>query len=163
MNILIDNRCADSSIDEAGIMKLALFAMRRLDLPEGTEISITFVDNDEMRILNRRYRDIDKPTDVLSFECDHLDDEFPIFDEGSTDGDGRGYVLGDVVIAPAVAMEQSEIYGNSFDQEIDLLLIHGILHLCGYDHIADEDAEVMEDNQRRLLDEWKNGSSGEIS
>ena len=90
------------------------------------------------------------PTDVLSFECDNLSDDV-------TNADGADcpvYELGDVIIAPDVALAQSEEYGNSLEDEVSLLLVHGLLHLCGYDHIEDDEAEVMEARERELLTEW---------
>lgn len=90
------------------------------------------------------------PTDVLSFECDNIADDM-------TAADGPAcpiYELGDIIIAPDVAARQAEEYGNSFEQEISLLLVHGLLHLCGYDHIQDDEAEVMEGREKELLTAW---------
>ena len=64
------------------------------------------------------------------------------------------YELGDIIIAPDVAAAQADEYGNSFEQEISLLLVHGLLHLCGYDHITDDEAEVMEGREKELLTAW---------
>ena len=90
---------------------------------------------------------MDRPTDVLSFECDGLDDGFPV-------PEGSGPVLGDIVIAPEVAKAQAQANGHGYDEEIDLLVVHGLLHLCGYDHIDDEDAAVMEPLQDAILRSW---------
>ncbi|WP_304424831.1 rRNA maturation RNase YbeY, partial [uncultured Adlercreutzia sp.] len=90
------------------------------------------------------------PTDVLSFECDNIADDI-------TAADGPAcplYELGDVIIAPDVAEAQSQEYGNSLEQEVSLLLVHGLLHLCGYDHIEDDEAEIMEAREAELLREW---------
>lgn len=132
--------------------ELARFALKRLALPATTELSITFVDIDEMARLNGAYRGKEGPTDVLSFECDNLDDSFPV----SRDEKGL-YALGDVIIAPAIAQRQATEYETTFEEELELLLVHGILHLCGYDHIDDEEAAVMEGKQAELLRAWRSG------
>ena len=104
---------------------------------ERTEISVTFASEEEIRNLNRDYRDTDKVTDVLSFpQFDDLD-EIPEFGE---------ICLGDVVICKDRAMEQAEEFGHSFEREIIYLFTHSILHLLGYDHM--EEAEKKEMRQR---------------
>lgn len=85
------------------------------------EISVTLVDNDEIKELNYEYRGIDRATDVLSF---------PIFDESS---EGKT-ILGDIVISLERAKTQSEEYGHSFEREVAFLTVHSMLHLLGYDH-----------------------------
>jgi len=102
------------------------------------ELSISLVDLEEMHALNREYRGIDAPTDVLAFEND---------DE----------LLGDVVVCPAVAREHAQDFDSSFAGEMALMLTHGILHLLGYDHINDADAEVMEARENELLKLWEAG------
>ena len=94
------------------------------------------VDRDEMHALNREYRGIDAPTDVLSFENDEA-------------------LLGDVVVCAAVAREHAEDFDSDFASEMALMLIHGILHLLGYDHADDAEAEVMEARENELLGLWK--------
>ncbi len=89
-------------------------------------------------------------TDVLSFECDNIDDDITAADGPSC----PVYELGDIIVAPDVAARQSTEFGNSFEQEVSLLIVHGLLHLCGYDHIVDEEAEVMEARERELLTAW---------
>ena len=117
---------------------------------DSAEISVSFVDNDQIQEMNRQYRNIDAPTDVLSFECDNIDDDITAADGPSC----PVYELGDIIIAPDVAARQSTEFGNSFEQEVSLLIVHGLLHLCGYDHIVDEEAEVMEARERELLTAW---------
>lgn len=150
MQVLTEIRHGDALVDEAQVCDVAAFAMECLELPFETELSVTFVDNDEMADLNFQYRGIEGPTDVLSFECDNLDDGFPDVGE-SDEGTGDVYSLGDVIIAPDVAARQADEYGNTFEQELSLLLVHGILHLDGYDHVDDEDAVVMERMQADIL------------
>ena len=115
--------------------------------PRETEVSVSFVDDDSIHELNRIWRGIDAPTDVLSFECDGVDDDMPLFEGGA-------FELGDIVIAPDVAQRQAPAYGLSFADEVSLLVTHGLLHLCGYDHMTDEEAEVMEARERSLLSEF---------
>lgn len=149
MNVLVDISHGEDWVDAGATSQLAEFAMRTLGLPEHAEVSIAFVDNDRMHELNKRFRGIDAPTDVLSFECDNLEDEFP--DEASCEI----YSLGDVVIAPDVARAQAGEYGSTPAEEIELLLVHGVLHLCGYDHIDDDEALAMQAKERDILAAWR--------
>lgn len=145
MNVLVNCLYGADAVDEARAQALAAFAMGRLDLPEGSEVSLSFVDDDEMAQMNEGYRGKEGPTDVLSFECDNLDDGFP------APADGGPYELGDVIIAPDVARRQAAELGVDFLDEVDLLVVHGVLHLNGYDHVTDEDAAVMEPLQERIV------------
>lgn len=149
MRILVENESSYKDIDELSIIECAKFAMVSLELPDSTELSVSFVDDDAMAQLNEEYRKKPGPTDVLSFECDMLEDDFP-----SAPSSEDVFSLGDVIIAPYVAEKQANDLGHSFNTEIRTLLIHGILHLCGYDHIDDEDAAVMQFKQDELLSEW---------
>lgn len=115
--------------------------------PDTTEVSISFVTNDEIHDLNRQWRGVDRPTDVLSFECDGYDDDMPMLD-------GEAFELGDIVIAPDVAEAQAPQYGLSFSHEASLLITHGLLHLCGYDHMEEDEALVMEARERELLTQF---------
>ena len=112
--------------------------------PDDTEVSINFVTDEAIHELNRDYRGVDRPTDVLSFECDGFDDDVPYVE-------GMGFELGDIVVAPDVAERQAPEYGLSFADEMSLLVTHGLLHLCGYDHMVEDEAEVMEARERELL------------
>lgn len=87
------------------------------------EVSVTVVDNEAIREINREHRGIDRPTDVLSF---------PMFDEDF--GDGEDAILGDIVLSLEKAVEQAEAYGHSLRREIAFLTVHSVLHLLGYDH-----------------------------
>lgn len=102
------------------------------------EISITFTDNENIRLLNKEYRDIDRETDVLSFPMDD---------------DGDEVVLGDVVISLEKAKEQAEEYGHSLEREISFLCVHSCLHLLGYDHeTSEEDEKEMFGKQKEILE-----------
>jgi len=108
---------------------------------ENEELSILLTDDEEMRSLNRDYRGKDKPTDVLSFS--QTEGEF---------GEVGGGVLGDIVISLDTARRQAEEKGHSFEKEIDVLLIHGALHLAGYDHErGKKEARAMRKKEREML------------
>ncbi len=103
------------------------------------ELSVALVGDEEMAGLNRRYRRREGPTDVLSFSL--LEGEGAVF---------RGGMLGDVVIDVELAARQASELGHGLDDEMARLLVHGVLHLLGYDHEREEDARVMEPLERRL-------------
>lgn len=141
MNISITSHRDPEPLDLGAFERLAAFVLDREEAPDSSELSLAIVDIDEMTELNSRYRGKDGPTDVLSFGCD---DPCPVeSDEPIT--------LGDVVIAPEIAEEQATELGHTVEEELNLLLVHGILHLMGYDHDTDEDAAVMQERERVLL------------
>lgn len=149
MDVLIDLEYSPiqedgSAIELEFVEAVVKKAISMMDVPEISEVSVTFIDDDKMADLNEQYRSKSGPTDVLSFECDNLDDDF------ATDAD-EVYCLGDIVIAPDVAYKQSLEYGNTYKEELALLLVHGLLHLDGYDHIEDDEAQIMEDRQKEIL------------
>ena len=109
---------------------------------ERTEISVTFVEAEEIRELNRDYRDNDKVTDVLSF---------PQFDDLNDIPDFGEICLGDVVICKDRAEEQAEAFGHSFEREIIYLFTHSILHLLGYDHMEEEDRKEMRTREEEVM------------
>ncbi len=152
MNILIDFKQFEEELRECPIEALAAFVLSEEQLPSNTELSISFVDEEEMAALNEQYRGKEGPTDVLSFECDSLEDDFPVFD--GAEGQDGVFTLGDVIISPALARRQGDIFGHGFSAEVSLLLVHGILHLCSYDHIEEEEAQLMEARERELLGKW---------
>ena len=107
------------------------------DFQNHCEVSVTFTDNEGIHELNKKFREVDKPTDVLSF---------PLFDfEGETDEPPVDEImsnLGDIVISLEKAKEQAEEYGHSFEREVAFLCVHSMLHLLGYDHETSEEDEV---------------------
>lgn len=129
-------------VDEEFLVKVAEYALKQEEAQANAELSIALVDEEEIRELNARYRGKDYPTDVLSFQSETPEHEVPV---------NVPYLLGDVVICPAVATRQAKEYGQTFDQEMGLLLTHGILHLLGYDHEAEPEAEEMEAREREIL------------
>ncbi len=141
MEIRVTSHREPESLDLTPFQVLAQFVLDREDLPDRVELSIAVVDDDEMADLNERYRGKTGPTDVLSFGCD---------DPCVAEGDDP-IALGDVIIAPAVAARQAQEYGSTIEDELNLLLVHGVLHLMGYDHEEDDDAAAMQERERILL------------
>lgn len=115
-----------------------VMAMEECDF--SAEISITFVDNEEIRKINKEHRGIDKATDVLSFPMLEFD-ENGIAEGAELDSDGDFVMLGDIVISLERAREQSEEFGHSFMREVAFLTAHSMLHLLGYDHVDDIEGE----------------------
>lgn len=110
------------------------------------EVSVSFVDNAEIRRLNRIYRDKDKSTDVLSFPLG----ENGVYDVNNETG---AYLLGDVVISMETAVKQAHIYGHSLEREVGFLTVHSMLHLLGYDHETSAlDAAKMHEKEELILE-----------
>jgi probable rRNA maturation factor len=120
-------------------------AARRLlsaeNCPQDTEVSVLLIDDEAIQALNRDYRGVDAPTDVLAFS--QLEGE-----DFGADGEN---VLGDVAISVEMAERQAREHGHGIDDEMDLLLAHGLLHLLGYDHEKPEDEKRMFARQKELL------------
>ena len=109
------------------------------------EISVTFVDNEQIKELNTQYRDKPIETDVLSF---------PMGSDGKYDTDPNtgAQILGDVVISMEKALEQSELYGHSFQREVGYLTAHSVLHLLGYDHMEPLEKVHMREKEELVMD-----------
>ena len=144
MTVLIDNQVDGFEFSEDEVSDFVKFCLQFENAPEESEVSVTYVDSETIHALNRDYRGVDRPTDVLSFECDGA-----IVEDGS-----EICLLGDIVICPEVCKNQCEDFGNTFEEELRLLTCHGVLHLLGYDHIEDDEAEVMEAKEREILKGW---------
>jgi probable rRNA maturation factor len=130
-------------------------------LRDDTEISVLFVDEPAMAALNERFLEGTGPTDVLAFPIeDEVDRGGRSPDQGGTGPTsvepdvGEHLLLGDVVICPAVAARNAVEHGVTFDDEIALLVVHGILHLLGMDHTEDAEAQRMERREQELLDRY---------
>ena len=118
------------------------------------EVSVTITNDEKIHELNLQYRNIDRPTDVLSFALRESDEPEIIFDEAQPE------ILGDIVISIDRAKEQAVEYNHSLRREVTFLTVHGILHLLGYDHIEENDRLEMEAEQKFLMD--KLGISREV-
>ncbi|MGO3732910.1 MAG: rRNA maturation RNase YbeY [Vagococcus sp.] len=122
-----------------------------LNLELDTEMSVTFVNNEEIHQINKEYREKDAPTDVISFALeDEGIDELPI-EFGDMDIPRN---IGDIIVSVEKIMEQANEYSHSFERELGFLVIHGFLHLNGYDHMNEKDEKVMFDLQRKILDAY---------
>lgn len=122
--------------------KISCSAEKLLKLDEDYEISVTFVRSRTIHTINRDYRGIDRPTDVISFA---IQDDLEDFEEENKD-------LGDIFINIDYARKQAKEYGHSYEREICFLFTHGLLHCFGYDHMEEKDAEVMFKLQDEILD-----------
>ena len=134
----------DEEIEELNeVKKFIDFALDYLKL-KNVVFNIIIIDNEEIHKINREYRGIDRPTDVISFALED-DDTFIEMDQR---------ILGDIYISIDRAREQAEEYGHALLRELCFLTIHGILHLLGYDHMEPEDEKVMFELQERVLDAY---------
>ena len=127
--------------------------------PYEAEVNLFITDNDGIHEMNREYREMDRPTDVLSFPAltyekagnfDFLEREEEIYNFHPDTGE---LMLGDIVISRDKVIEQAESYGHSQKREYAFLIAHSMLHLMGYDHMTEEEAKVMERKQTEILDD----------
>ena len=128
--------------------RLGAFVLRLEEVPDSAELSIAVVDVAEMAHLSEKYRGVPGPTDVLSFGCD----------EPCAAGSDEPITLGDVIIAPEIAQKQSEEMGTTVEAELNLLLVHGVLHLLGYVHEEEESERAMRAREESLLSAWADQS-----
>ncbi len=149
MQISVVSHRDPEPLDLSTFERLAAFVLEREDVPDAVELSIALVELEEMTELNGQYRGKEGPTDVLSFPCD---------DPCTLAEEGEEVAIGDVVIAPVIAEKQALDYGHTVEEELNLLLVHGVLHLLGYDHIDDEEAAAMQTRERALLLAWTSAS-----
>jgi probable rRNA maturation factor len=119
---------------------IAAAATATAELSENTEVAVMLTDDDGIRVLNRNWREIDKPTNVLSF---------PAFQTNAIPGTPRS--LGDIAIAYETVRREAEDEGKRFTDHLSHLAVHGFLHLVGYDHENDDDARTMENLERQIL------------
>lgn len=140
LDILIDNRQDRVELDEdiIPLIEEAIEAVLRLEGKSlDYEISISFVNNEEIRELNRLYRNVDRETDVLSFPME--------------EGLVQTNMLGDIVISLEKALEQSVEYGHSLKREVIYLIVHSMLHLLGYDHMTEEEKRAMREREKEIM------------
>lgn len=121
-------------------------ALEEEGIDDTAEVSVTLVDNEGIRELNREHRDIDRETDVLSFPLGD-DDGYEV------DPDNDAIMLGDIVISLEKAAQQAEEYGHSYRREVAFLITHSLFHLLGYDHVnSEEEEKIMFGKQEKVLD-----------
>ena len=138
--------------------KVIIKAIELEKCPYQCEVSVTFTDDNGIRELNRDFRNLDVPTDVLSFPMADYSPpaDFSILGEDEAaamyfNPESGELLLGDIIISLERAKEQAKEYGHSLKREVCFLTAHSMLHLMGYDHMADRDREVMESKQDEIL------------
>ena len=136
------------SVDVTELSRLARFALDRMRVHPLAELCIKAVDEATIAELNEQWMEKEGPTDVLAFPMDELR-------PGLVDEEPEEGVLGDLVLCPVVAERQGESAGHGTGAELELLTVHGILHLLGYDHAEPEEKAEMFGLQDRLLAEWR--------
>jgi probable rRNA maturation factor len=141
MEVLVNNRQKIKKIsneDIEFIEKAVETCLKEENYSSNVEVSLSFVDNKEIKHLNKQYRNKDYPTDVLSFPLnDNID--------GTT-------ILGDIVISIDKVIEQASEYQHSYRRELIYLLVHGMFHLLGYDHIKEDEKKIMRAKEKRVIE-----------
>ena len=165
---IIDDQAYLAAGQEKLLHEVIEAAAKYLKLPEGIELDLSIVSNEEIQALNRDYRGLDKPTDVLSFALTEVSSEYDVdfahldlTDEAEETEDleetefeeeeAIPQHLGDIIISYPRAQEQAQDYGHSLDRELAFLAVHGFLHLNGYDHQTEEEAQEMFRIQEEVL------------
>ena len=132
---LIDQTGELDSKTKRNIKKIARLVLKELDVPSDSELSISFIDDTQMRELNSTYRKINRTTDVLSFP----------------QGEGPDFtLLGDIIISVDTARRHADSYGVTLHEELKKLIIHGILHLLGHDHKKKKETQIMREKENEL-------------
>lgn len=152
--IILENNQDKLPIDDKIKNTIEQVILKTLD-EEGcgfsAEVSVTIVDAEEIRIINREQRNIDAVTDVLSFPMLEFDENREIIVD-DFDMDGENLLLGDIVICAERALAQAQEYGHSFKREMAFLTVHSMLHLLGYDHMTECEEREMFARQEEILD-----------
>ncbi|MRG86628.1 rRNA maturation RNase YbeY [Salinibacillus xinjiangensis] len=129
--------------------RLLKFSAEQEEISHQAEMSVTFVNNEQIQMINRNYRQKDQPTDVISFAMqDEVEGEMEII------GEEGPLLLGDIIISIEKAKEQAKEYQHSFERELGFLAVHGFLHLLGYDHMEEADEKKMFAKQEEYLNEF---------
>ena len=138
MEIILSSMPENLEIDVEIVdtVRKAAYTVGELYGLDNAEVSITFTDNEHIHEINRDYRNVDRPTDVISFALNEGD-------EPEIEGGAPVNVLGDIIISVEKAVEQASDYGHSVEREVAFLTVHGMLHLLGYDHIEEDDRKEM--------------------
>ena len=141
---------------ETIIREIVLAALDYEECPYEAEINVILTDNEAIRVMNKEYRGLDAPTDVLSFplvdynvpsDFNHVEDAVEDYFNPET----GELILGDIIISMDKVKEQAKAYGHSNTRELAFLVAHSMLHLMGYDHMVDEERKVMEAKQEEIL------------
>ena len=150
MEIILSNLPETLEVDEklSDTVKEAVEKVGQLYALDNAEVSITLTNNEHIHEINREYRKVDRPTDVISFALNEGD-------EPNIEGEIPVNMLGDIIISVEKAIEQAGDYGHSVRREIEFLTVHGMIHLLGYDHIEEEDKKKMRPKEEKILNELK--------
>lgn len=152
MTVDINNE-SGSEVDGPALVRLAIFTLDQLRIHPQAELSILLVDEDTMSAYHEKYLGEDGPTDVLSFPMDEL--------KPPADGDEPPEgLLGDIVLCPAVTSRQAAEHGRSAAEETEYLLVHGMLHLLGFDHAGPEEKAEMFGLKDKILAAWASARPG---
>lgn len=129
------------------VESILIYTAEQEEVDPNSELSVTFVSNDEIQEINREWRGKDQATDVISFAMEELGEDeidFGLLED-------EPVILGDLIISVERCREQAAEYGNHFERELGFLAVHGFLHLLGYDHIEKADEEIMTKRQEEIL------------
>lgn len=161
MEIFVADEQSEIEVDLDRLVRLARSVLEQEKVSDEADLSVICLDEPAMTELNKSFLNADRPTDVLAFPMDE-DFEPEIRETGPggrlSDPGDPPLLLGDVVLCPSVAKKQADERGATAQAEIDLLFVHGILHLLGYDHATVEDAKLMEARERKLLETFDKGA-----
>lgn len=148
MNIYMTDENNRLTEDQRQLVEsILIYTAEQEEVDSNSELSVTFVSNDEIQEINREWRGKDQATDVISFAMEELGEDeidFGLLED-------EPIVLGDLIISVERCREQAAEYGNHFERELGFLAVHGFLHLLGYDHIEKADEEVMTKRQEEIL------------
>lgn len=162
MSVFASDEQSDVEVDLERWLRLARLVLADERAPEDAEVSLIFVDETAIADLNIKFLGGTGPTDVLAFPID--DDHIPSGRQPDSGGRGPGaptdptdppVVLGDVVVCPLVAQRQAPDHAGTLDDELALLVVHGVLHLLNYDHAEEQETAVMQARERELLAKFR--------
>jgi probable rRNA maturation factor len=158
INVFVTDEQQQTPVDEARWAQFVELVVAAVGIEGEAEVSLLFVDEDHIADLNRRFMDSDGPTDVLSFPIDGIPEPSTsgLMPPGRSpwDPDDQPLLLGDIVVCPAVAARQAPDHAGTYEDEIALLIVHGLLHLIGLDHVTDDDRVAMRSREKELLDQF---------
>ncbi len=158
MSFFLERECeVNFPFDEEALAgQVVAYALEYMQFPYEAEVNVTLTDNEGIRRINREFRKIDRPTDVLSFPLLSYDTPgvFSFLEaerEDDFNPDTGEALLGDIVISVDKVKEQAALYGHSEKREYSFLIVHSMLHLFGFDHMTPEEAAAMEEKQNLIL------------
>lgn len=158
MSVLVENIQNKIAVNDNinGLLhRVAELSLKLENFTIPVEISFLLVDDAAIREINREHRNIDKPTDVLSFPMVDMVEGKMMSDSGDFDMDENVLILGDIVISLETAAAQAAEYGHAFEREVAFLATHGMFHLLGYDHEEKEQEELMMSKQEEVLSQMR--------